>query len=84
MRCVPPAPSRTRASSSAQATFGWADVIFCMEKSHLSRLRRKFPEALAAKRVVTLYIRDDYEFMQPALLDELRSKLGAYIELPDA
>ncbi len=62
---------------------GWADVIFVMEKSHLSRLQRKFPEALRGKQVVTLHIPDDYEFMQPELLDELRGKLGPHIQLPD-
>jgi predicted protein tyrosine phosphatase len=24
---------------------GWADIIFLMEKSHVNRLRRKFPES---------------------------------------
>jgi predicted protein tyrosine phosphatase len=61
---------------------GWADVIFCMEKSHLSRIRRKFPEALAEKTTVCLGIPDDYGFMEPALLDELRGKLGPYVALP--
>jgi predicted protein tyrosine phosphatase len=62
---------------------GWADLIFVMEKAHLSRLRRKFPEALHGKRVITLHIPDEYEFMQPELLDELRGKLGPYVALPD-
>jgi len=62
---------------------GWADVIFCMEKSHLNRIRRKFPEALRAKRVVTLHIPDEYEFMHPDLLDELRAKLAPYVSLPE-
>lgn len=62
---------------------GWADIIFCMEKSHLSRLRRKFPEALQGKSVVCLHIPDEYEFMQPDLLDELRGRLSAYITLPE-
>lgn len=62
---------------------GWADIIFVMEKSHVSRLRRKFPEALQGKRVITLHIPDDYEFMQPELLDELRGKLDPYVTLPD-
>lgn len=62
---------------------GWADVIFVMEKSHLNRIRRKFPEALEGKRVITLRIPDDYEFMQPELLDELRGKLGPYVALPE-
>jgi predicted protein tyrosine phosphatase len=62
---------------------GWADVIFVMGKSHLNRIRRKFPEALHGKRIVTLHIPDDYEFMQPDSLDELRAKLSPYITLPD-
>ena len=62
---------------------GWADIIFVMEKSHLSRIRRKFPEALQGKRVITLHIPDDYEFMQPELLDELRGKLAPYVTFPD-
>jgi predicted protein tyrosine phosphatase len=62
---------------------GWADFVFVMEKSHLERIRRKFPEALRDKRVITLHIPDDYGFMQPELLDELRCKLGPYVTLPD-
>jgi predicted protein tyrosine phosphatase len=61
---------------------GWADIIFVMEKSHLTRLRQKFPEALSGKQVVTLHIPDDYSFMQTELMDELRAKLAAYVELP--
>jgi predicted protein tyrosine phosphatase len=61
---------------------GWADIIFVMEKSHLQRLRQKFPDALHEKQVVTLHIPDDYELMQPELLDELRAKLAEYIDWP--
>lgn len=61
---------------------GWADLIFVMEKSHLNRMRRKFPEALQGKQVITLFIPDDYEFMQAELLDELRGKLEPYVTLP--
>ena len=62
---------------------GWADVIFVMEKSHLAKLRSRFPEALDGKRVVALHIPDDYEFMQPELLDELRGKLAPHLEFAD-
>ena len=62
---------------------GWADIVFVMEKSHLNRIRRRFPEALQGKRVIVLHIPDDYAFMQPELLDELRGKLGLYVALPD-
>ena len=63
---------------------GWADLIFVMEKSHLNRMRRKFPEALQGKRVITLGIPDEFGFMQPELLDELRGKLGPHVALPDS
>ena len=61
---------------------GWADMVFVMEKSHLTRLRRKFPEALSGKQVVTLHIPDEYTFMQPELMDELRAKLSNHLDLP--
>ncbi|HEX4083975.1 MAG TPA: protein-tyrosine-phosphatase [Chthoniobacteraceae bacterium] len=61
---------------------GWADLIFVMEKSHLNRIRRKFPEAISGKRVVVLQIPDEFGFMAPDLIDELRGKLAPYIELP--
>jgi predicted protein tyrosine phosphatase len=62
---------------------GWADLIFVMEKSHLSQMRRKFPEAMEGKSVVTLLIPDDYEYMQPELIDELQAKVAGHIDLPD-
>ena len=61
---------------------GWADIIFAMEKSHLAKLRARFPEALDGKHVIALHIPDDYEFMQPELLDELRAKLAQYVDFP--
>ena len=62
---------------------GWADIIVCMEKSHLSQLRRKFPESLARSRVVCLHVPDDYEFMHAELVDELRCKLASYVSVPE-
>lgn len=61
---------------------GWADLIVCMEQSHAARLRRKFPEAMAGRRVVCLRIPDDYEFMQPELIDELKARLSSHLEMP--
>jgi len=62
---------------------GWADVIFCMEKSHASRLRRKFPEALHNKRVICLHIPDEFEFIDPDLIEELQAKLSPYVTLAE-
>src|SRR3954447_3121795 len=50
---------------------GWADIIFVMEKRHAERLRSRFPEACPAKQIVCLHIPDDYEFMNPDLVDLL-------------
>ena len=62
---------------------GWADLIFVMEKSHLQRMRQRFPEALDGKEVIALHIPDDYEFMEPELLEELRAKLSQYVAVPE-
>src|SRR3954468_23417696 len=61
---------------------GWADLIFVMEKSHLRRLRQKYPHALEGKQVITLHIPDEYEYMQRELMDELCGKLAPYVTLP--
>ena len=57
---------------------GWADVIVVMEKRHKERLRQKYPEALAAKPCVCLFISDDYEFMDPNLIELLREKMRVH------
>ena len=62
---------------------GWADTIFVMEKSHLERMRRKYADALHGKRVVVLHIRDQFGFMHPELVDELRAKLAPHVVLPE-
>src|SRR5258706_16009888 len=54
---------------------GWADVIVVMEKRHKERLRQKYPEALAAKPCVCLFIADDFEFMDSTLIEILQEKM---------
>jgi predicted protein tyrosine phosphatase len=54
---------------------GWADAIVVMEKRHKERLQQKYPEELAAKPCVCLFISDDYEFMDSALIEILREKM---------
>ena len=62
---------------------GWADVIFVMEKRHLARLREKFGDALAGKRVVCLHIPDEFEYMDEDLIDRLRGGVAPYVEFPE-
>jgi len=62
----------------------WADIIFAMDKGHRAKLRERFPEALAGKELVTLHIPDEYRFMQPELIDELRAKLAEHVNFGEA
>lgn len=52
----------------------WADVVVVMEKSHRNFIRAKFPEYYAQKKIVCLYIPDEYAFMDEGLIALLRNK----------
>lgn len=54
---------------------GWADVVVAMEKRHKERLQQKYAEELAVKRCICFFIPDDYEFMDPNLIELLRAKM---------
>lgn len=57
----------------------WADLILVMEKAHKKKLSSKFRPSLANKRVVSLEIPDEYEFMDPELVRLLRSKVLRFL-----
>lgn len=50
----------------------WADRIIVMEKHHRNFIRKKFPEIYNTKKIVCLYIPDDYDYMQAELIHILR------------
>lgn len=58
---------------------GWADIIFCMEKKHLRRIKEKYPDIVVNKKVVCLNISDEYEFMDRELQELLKSCVDEYI-----
>ncbi|KYG99489.1 low molecular weight protein tyrosine phosphatase family protein [Bradyrhizobium sp. DOA1] len=57
----------------------WADLIFVMEKTHRNKLNRKFRASLNKKRVICLDIPDDFEFMDPVLVQILENRVGRYL-----
>ena len=61
---------------------GWADLIFVMEKKHLRRLREKFPDELAGKRIICLHIPDDFQFMQAELVELLEATVPPHLTRP--
>jgi predicted protein tyrosine phosphatase len=60
----------------------WADIIFVMEKTHRSKLARRFRQHLKNKRVVCLDIPDNYQFMDPVLVQMLESRVGRFLARP--
>jgi predicted protein tyrosine phosphatase len=63
-----------------EGLLGWADIIFVMEKSHLNRLQEKYQQILASKKIIALHIPDEFEFMQPELIDELEAKARPFFD----
>lgn len=50
----------------------WADVVVVMEIWHRDRILKRFRNAMAGKRVVVLGIPDEYDYMEPALVEILK------------
>jgi predicted protein tyrosine phosphatase len=59
----------------------WADLIFVMEKRHAAMIQRNYPDLLVDKLVITLHISDDYQYMDPELIEILESRLAEYLDL---
>ena len=52
----------------------WADSIIVMEKHHRAFIRKDFPGVYEKKKIVCLYIPDDYDYMQQELISLLKEK----------
>jgi predicted protein tyrosine phosphatase len=57
----------------------WADLIFVMEKRHAAILKRNYPDLITDKSIVVLHISDDYQYMDPELIEILGSRLADYL-----
>ena len=60
----------------------WADTVFVMERSHRSKLSAKFKRHLGSVRIVCLDIPDDYEYMDPGLINLLKAKVVPHLPPP--
>jgi predicted protein tyrosine phosphatase len=58
----------------------WADSIFVMEKRHSAIIQRKYADLVVDKPPIVLHITDDYQYMDPELIDILESRLGEYLD----
>ena len=57
----------------------WATIIFVMEKVHRSRLSARFKKHLYGKKIICLDIPDEYEYMQPELVELLKAKVSRFL-----
>lgn len=62
------------ASVMTQELLDWADSIVVMEKHHRNEIRNRFPDIYKSKKIVCLYIPDEYDYMQPELIETLKYK----------
>ena len=58
---------------------GWADIIFTMEKKHSKRIQEKYKEEIKDKKVVCLYIPDEFEYMDNKLIEIIKDKIEKYM-----
>jgi predicted protein tyrosine phosphatase len=57
----------------------WADLIFVMERNHRTKLSKKFRTHLKNKQITCLDIPDKYDYMDPTLIQLLRSKITPFL-----
>ena len=57
----------------------WSHLIFVMEKAHRNKLTKKFRAHLGGKRIICLDIPDDFDYMDPLLVQLLRAKVPRFL-----
>lgn len=59
----------------------WADWVLVMERSHRNKLLKRFRDSLSGKRLAVLGIPDDFDFMDPLLVERLSTQVPALLGL---
>ncbi len=58
----------------------WADVIFTMEKTHKVKIQQRFRSSLNGKKIISLDIPDQFQYMEPALIERLEKCVMPHIQ----
>lgn len=58
----------------------WADVVIVMEKKHRERLVKRFPSVMQESEVCVLDIPDEYQFMDPELVEWIEASVPPLLE----
>lgn len=59
----------------------WADTIFVMERKQKNKLQAKYGKFIKKQKLICLEIPDNYEYMNPELVDLLEKKIGKYLKI---
>ncbi len=59
----------------------WADIVLVMEKAHKNKITKKYKELLKNKKLVVLDIPDNYDYMDPGLIQILKNKISRHVQL---
>jgi predicted protein tyrosine phosphatase len=57
----------------------WSDLVFVMENAHRNKLSKKFRAHLRGKRVICLQIPDDYDYLDPMLIQLLKQRVTKFL-----
>jgi predicted protein tyrosine phosphatase len=57
----------------------WADIIVVMEKQHRTKLQKRFRSSLRGQRIICLDIPDNYAFMDPDLVELLKTRMARHL-----
>lgn len=58
----------------------WADLIFVMEYKHKQIIKQQFRDFVNHKNIIVLEIPDEYQYMDPELIELLQDSLSPYLE----
>jgi predicted protein tyrosine phosphatase len=58
----------------------WADLVFVMEKTQRNTIHKRFKDLYQRKRMICLYVPDDYDYMDPLLVDLLKERVTPHLD----
>ena len=59
----------------------WSTVIMVMEEKHKSRLKAEFARALVGRTIYVLDIPDEYQYMDPELVEQINQSVASLLDL---
>ena len=57
----------------------WADIVFVMERRQRNIIHKKFKDLYQKRRIICLYIPDEYDYLDPALIELLKESVTPHL-----